>query len=311
VFCSTIIPTVGRATLSKAVSSVLAQACYQEDLEVIVVNDSGSRLPPSEWQHVPKVQVIDTYRHERSVARNTGAALATGRYLHFLDDDDWLLPDAMSHLRRLSERSDASWLYGASRLVDRKGQTLITLPSVAEDDVFLKSMCGEWIPLQASLIRADAFFAVGGFNTLINGPEDIDLLRRLALTERVARTEEIVACISWGREGSTTDWARHSQQSRWAKELILQQAETFQRLRLLAHGPQWHGGLVRIYLASAMWNLQHKRLFSALARAALALRALLNAGAATLFSREFYRSIFATYQGEAFLAGFREAADGA
>ena len=163
-------------------------------------------------------------------------------------------------------------------------------------------MCGEWIPLQGSIVRADAFFAVGGFNTLINGPEDIDLLRRLALTERVARTEEIVACISWGREGSTTDWARHSQQSRWAKELILQQAETFQRLRLLAQGPQWHGGLVRIYLASAMWNLQHKRLFSALAR---------GAGARSAERRRrhpvfegIYRSIFATYQGEAFLAGF-------
>jgi hypothetical protein len=41
-------------------------------------------------------------------------------------------------------------------------------------------MAGEWIPLQASLIEAKTFFTVGGFNPLITGPEDIDLLRRIA-----------------------------------------------------------------------------------------------------------------------------------
>ena len=49
------------------------------DFEVIVVNDSGQPLPDMDWQHCPRVRVIDTNRRERSVARNTGAAIAQGK----------------------------------------------------------------------------------------------------------------------------------------------------------------------------------------------------------------------------------------
>jgi len=44
-FSSTIIPTVNRATLAKAVCSVLDQSFSNADFEVIVVNDSGQLLP--------------------------------------------------------------------------------------------------------------------------------------------------------------------------------------------------------------------------------------------------------------------------
>ena len=42
--------------------------------------------------------VVNTHHSERSVARNTGAALSHGDYLHFLDDDDILLPGAYAAL---------------------------------------------------------------------------------------------------------------------------------------------------------------------------------------------------------------------
>ncbi len=89
-FCSTIIPTVGRDSLARAVNSVLDQDFAREDFEVIVVNDTGEPLPDADWQHSDRVTLVTNYRHERSVARNTGAAMAAGRYLHFLDDDDWM-----------------------------------------------------------------------------------------------------------------------------------------------------------------------------------------------------------------------------
>ena len=87
-FCSTIIPTINRPSLSRAVQSVLDQDFAEEAHEVIVVNDSGEPLPEMAWQHSKCVRVIDTNRRERSVARNTGAAIARGEFFHFLDDDD-------------------------------------------------------------------------------------------------------------------------------------------------------------------------------------------------------------------------------
>ena len=64
VFSSTIIPTINRSTLSRAVHSILDQDFEVEDFEVIVVNDSGSPLPEMEWMHSGRVHVIETNRHE-------------------------------------------------------------------------------------------------------------------------------------------------------------------------------------------------------------------------------------------------------
>ena len=124
VFSSTIIPTINRSTLSRAVQSVLDQSSQEFGLEVIVVNNSGQPLPDAGWQHCERVRVINTNRRERSVARNTGAAIAQGKYLHFLDDDDWILPDAISALRALDQISDAVWLYGSCQTVDNEGSII-------------------------------------------------------------------------------------------------------------------------------------------------------------------------------------------
>src|SRR5260370_24030114 len=125
-FCSTIVPTLGRASLAQSVRSVLDQSFTAGDFEVIVVNDSGLPLPAGDWQASPRVgQIATSGRCGPSAARNAGAALARGRYLHFLDDDDWLLPNALTAFWELSQRAPlADWLYGGIRLVNGAGQTL-------------------------------------------------------------------------------------------------------------------------------------------------------------------------------------------
>ncbi len=303
-FCSTIIPTVGRATLARAVESVLAQSIGAGENEIIVVNDSGQPLPVAAWQQAPTVRIIETMRHERSVARNAGAALAHGHYLHFLDDDDWLLPGALKSFAMLAQQAKgAGWLYGAAQLVDRAGRPLIQLQHNLAGNAFVQVMAGEWIPLQSSLIKASAFFAVGGFNPLLAGPEDIDLLRRIALHEDLAGTQAVVAWIGMGYTNSTTDHARHSQRSRWAREHILNTPGVFARLRRSAADSGWSGRLVRIYLTSLLWNLQHSNGATATSRAAYAVAGLGSAGRHT-FSRSFWRALRCGYASETFQRGW-------
>src|SRR5512139_2062944 len=108
-FCSVVIPTINRPTLSRSVYSVLNQDFSADDFEIIIVNDTGQPLPDMEWLHSEFVQVITTQKRERSVARNTGAAIARGEYLYFLDDDDIMLPGAMKAFWELSQATDSGW----------------------------------------------------------------------------------------------------------------------------------------------------------------------------------------------------------
>lgn len=316
-FCSTIIPTVGRPTLTHAVESTLTQTLPGDRVEVIVVNDSGQPLPTADWQTDKRVRITHTQQRERSVARNTGAAIANGRFLHFLDDDDWLEPGALQHFWELANQTDAAWLYGSSQLVDRQERPLIQLHHRLQGNGFLQTMAGEWIPLQASLIESRAFFTVGGFNPLLSGPEDIDLLRRISLHYNLAGTAQVVANITMGEAGSTTDYDRHPEQSRWAREQILDEPGVFRRMRQSAcfqtgSAAVWHGRMMRVYLTSAVWNGRRRRLLAAGSRLAYAAAAAFRAGF-HLFAPSLWRSLSRPYASETFARGqatARQAAGG-
>ncbi len=306
-FCSTIIPTVGRPTLSRAVESVLEQEHHSFDFDVIVVNDSGMPLPEARWQHSPQVQIIHTHQRERSVARNAGATVAKGIYLHFLDDDDWLAPGAFHHFWELSQACDAKWLYGMTQLIDRHNNPTIQLRHSLEGNCFLQTMAGEWIPIQSSLIDKSTFLRIGGFNPLLSGPEDIDLLRRVLLEENIAETPYIVAYVIRGEQGSTTDYRQHSQASRWAREMIIDAPNAFHRMRSSAVSPYWQGRMLRIYLTSSVWNIQHWRPFSTFSRMFASIACIFTAGR-SIFSGAFWMAVSKHYASITFQRGI-EAAD--
>lgn len=306
IFCSTIIPTIGRSTLSRAVESVLVQEVGDFAFEVIVVNDSGTPLPPMEWEADPRVRVLHTMRRERSVARNTGAACARGQYFHFLDDDDWLLSGAMTAFKRLTEQAGPStWLYGATQLVDRENNPLIQLQHGVKGNCFTQIMAGEWIPLQSSLIPANVFFELRGFLPGLSSTQDVDLCRRAALLGDFAETEAIVSCVGMGETNSTTNRAKYLGYARWAREQILNMPGVFARMRGSAPDGEWIGRMTRIYFTSVIWNLQHRQLFTALSRGTYGLGSLL-LGVPYFFSGKFWRAIQRPYASTTFAKGFDE-----
>lgn len=292
IFCSTIIPTIGRDSLSKAVDSVLSQEVDAEH-EIIIVNDSGRSLPPAAWQRSGAARVIETNRRERSVARNTGAAIARGRYLHFLDDDDWLLPGALHALRKAAEEApEAGWIYGGVDFVDPAGRRLGRLNLGRSGNCFVQTIAAVWIPLQASLIRTDAFFAAGGFDPQLTVNEDLDLCRRVALRDDFGHTPATVACILRGPTwGSATDAARALGSNRGSRDRALNKAGALRRLRASADGSGfWHGRAVHAYAGAALRHARERRPAKAASRALFAVAALLLAGR-YVASGSFWRAL--------------------
>jgi glycosyltransferase involved in cell wall biosynthesis len=264
-FCSTIIPTINRNTLARAVYSVLEQKIPNDGFEIIVVNDSGQPLPKEEWQNFPQVTILETNHRERSAARNAGAAIARGKYLHFLDDDDWMLPDAFLTLSKITSSKSYTWIYGGYKLVDNSGNLLESCQPDEDGDCLVRFFAGEWLPLQASLILSDNFFQVGGFaplTSLRGGDEDVDLSRKLSFHGEIKGTQETVACIRKGTVTSTTNYSNLSEQSRVSREMVLNYPGAFSRLYRSAIVREikpryWKGRVLWFYLTSILWNFQN------------------------------------------------------
>jgi glycosyltransferase involved in cell wall biosynthesis len=94
---------------SRAIDSVISQANDGLGIELITVDDGSYPQAASQAakilsavQKLPNLHlrpVTHPINLGLAVARNSGIAAATGKYVVFLDSDDWLLPDSLGELK--------------------------------------------------------------------------------------------------------------------------------------------------------------------------------------------------------------------
>lgn len=120
---SVIVRTLGRSTLGKALRSLELQTYHH--LEVLLVDAAGTGLPilPPEAEGLVVRVVSQGQRLQRTRAANVGLQAATGQYLLFLDDDDWLYPDHIAKLvQGLRQSSTAQAAHTAVECVNDQGE---------------------------------------------------------------------------------------------------------------------------------------------------------------------------------------------
>lgn len=105
ILLSVVIPIYNvERTLARCVESVLDQ--HVEGMEVILVDDGStdrSVLVANRYQNRPHVTLIHKANGGLSDARNEGLYYAKGRYVTFVDSDDYLLPDTYAPLMAMLE----------------------------------------------------------------------------------------------------------------------------------------------------------------------------------------------------------------
>lgn len=107
---SIIIPVYNLAAyLTRCLVSVAGQS--HQNLQIILVDDGSqdeSRLRMNAFATVDRRFTVLSHERNQGVssARNTGLAVARGRYVMFVDGDDWLEPDYVAHFVADMARGD-------------------------------------------------------------------------------------------------------------------------------------------------------------------------------------------------------------
>lgn len=184
---SVIVPTHNRAHLvGDAIASVLGQTLT--DLELIVVDDGSTDDTPEVVgrETDARLQYVRQEHAGRSEARNRGLALASGRYIGFLDDDDLYLPDKLAAEAALLDTLPKVGLVAAGTRIVRDGGEVIGearpwLHTPHLGPIECLSGCSLLPP--AVLIRRQAIDALDhAFDSVTEPAEDADFFIRLVLT---------------------------------------------------------------------------------------------------------------------------------
>lgn len=181
---SVIIPVYNsEKTIRQTIESVLQQTFT--DFELIVINDGSkdTSLQIVDRIQDPRLKVFSYSNAGVSVSRNRGLSLAAGEFITFLDADDlWTADKLEDQLRALQENPQAAVAYSWTDYIDESSQFLYPgSHTTLTGNIYEKILVHNFIENGSNvLIRREALNKVGGFDESLFGPEDWDLLIRLA-----------------------------------------------------------------------------------------------------------------------------------
>lgn len=184
---SVVIPAKNVAAyVGETLASALAQG---EVSEVIVVDDGSTDNTTAIIRAIrdPRLRLMTNDSAGVSAARNLGARHATGEWLLFLDADDRLRPGAVAALLAAARGAPRAVLvYGDYNTIDSEGRQigrrgLLKGRRKPSGDVLARLARGNFIVNGGvALARAEAFRAIGGFDTALRYCEDWHCWCRLA-----------------------------------------------------------------------------------------------------------------------------------
>lgn len=142
-------------------------------IETIVVGDGGAEIAPMEG-----VTLLSATgeRLGPAVTRNRGIERATGRFITFLDADDYLLPRGLEHLLRAYSSGKHGYIYGNAYTLERDG----TMPLRGAPDYVQLHMARHNLHVITTLIPAHIVRSVGGMDEGVDAWEDWAFHIRLA-----------------------------------------------------------------------------------------------------------------------------------
>lgn len=142
---SVIVPVYNAAAFLEQCISSLATQCTRRRFEIIAVNDGSTDTSAAILETLARkytrLKIVTQENGGISAARNMGISRATGRYLTFVDNDDFVSAGFIDNLLESAERTGADFVKCGYRIFDRETQTYIG--QVYNADIVLQGELGE------------------------------------------------------------------------------------------------------------------------------------------------------------------------
>lgn len=198
--------------LESAVASVMEQTHRRVELLLVddgSTDDSRDIAAGLVRAYGDRMRVFHQQNQGPFPARNLALHEARGRYIAFLDSDDYWDPTCLEKLLAALHKRNADLTYCGWQNVGARTGAPYVPPCYEEGDIvarFLKSC--PW-PIHGVLVRREIIEAVNGFSERYFSAMDYDLwMRIIAVTRNIALVPEVLAYYRWHNSGqiSANQW---------------------------------------------------------------------------------------------------------
>lgn len=128
---SVIVPVYNvEAYIGRCLDSLLSQT--QQGVEILVIDDgstdgSGGIVSRYESENPEKIRAFHVENRGVSAARNLGVSKASGKYLTFIDSDDYVTEDYLESMVRTAEEHQSDLVVQGFQMVSEEGKILSEL----------------------------------------------------------------------------------------------------------------------------------------------------------------------------------------
>ena len=189
---SVLIRSMNRHTLKRALDSVALQT--YSNIEVVVVNAKGDMHQSlGDWCGSFPLRLTENLEAlQRSRAANAALKDAKGKYLIFLDDDDWFAPHHVDVLvSRIQQEDGVQAVHSNIQVVDAKGSFELYVFKDAFDPV--RMMADNLLPIHSVLFDHDLIAAGCHFDESFDAYEDWDFWLQVSKHTKISHVEKVGA----------------------------------------------------------------------------------------------------------------------
>jgi GT2 family glycosyltransferase len=238
---SIICRTIGRDELTKALASISTQT--HSNIELVLVNSAGKNLDQFDLSQLNDQVVNSPQQLSRSQAANAGLDAASGSFLMFLDDDDWIANDHVENL-----------LAALGTSITAKAAYSSTVKTLADgsltDEIFERDfdpkllMHDNYIPIHAVLFSKELLNNGCRFDEAFNILEDWDFWLQLSQHTEFIHVNKVSAFY---RGGGDSDTATDDDKVKFQSEHLIGKA----RAALFSKWKErWDGNDINLMLGS-------------------------------------------------------------